>query len=71
MFMSTKIKFDILTYKLCEMYGKPNLDSDYTFPIDLASNGILFGAKSTGRKIITIQIWFNLSKLKIEFSVSS
>ena len=48
MFMSTKINFDILTYKLWEMYGKPNLDSDYTFPIDLASNGIMFGPKSIG-----------------------
>ena len=28
---------------------KPNLDSNYTFAIDLASNRIPFGAKFTGK----------------------
>ena len=27
----------------------PNLDSNYTFPIDFAPNGIPFGAKSIGK----------------------
>ena len=35
---------------------KPNLDCNYTFPIDLTPNGIKFDIKS-----ITIKIWFYIS----------
>ena len=43
-------------------YIKPNLDCDYTFLIDLAPNGISFGAKSIETSISTIQIWFDLTR---------
>ena len=47
---------------LIEMYAhreiKPNLESNYTFPIDLATNGIGFGFKSTSK--VKLQSKFGL-----------
>ena len=39
-----------------------NLDCKCTFPIDLASNGIPFSARSFEKIVIMIQIVFNLRK---------
>ena len=42
---------------------KPNSDCNYTFPFDLAPNGIPFDAKSIIRvQTITIQIWLHLQQ---------
>jgi len=50
---------------------KPNLNSDYHFPIDLAPNRILFVFKSFGKMIITIQIWYDSTRFGINLSVCS
>ena len=55
--------------------GKLNqmLDLNYTFPIELVSNGIIFSAKLIRKTVITCKIWFNLTKFKnlILFLVTS
>ena len=40
-----------------------------TFLIDLAPNGTLFGAKSMGKVLFTIQIWFGLTRFRKYLSV--
>ena len=49
-------------------YTKPNLDCNDTAPIDLAPNGVQFGSKSIGKRIITIQIWFELAIFRNYYS---
>ena len=44
--------------------SKTNLDCDYIFPIDLALNGIQFGAKSIGR--VQLQSKFGLDPQETE-----
>ena len=52
--------------------SEPYLDCNYTFPIDLAPNGIAFGAKSTPEEciiiVITFQIWFGPTRFGKYFS---
>ena len=36
------------------------MNYNYTFPIDLTSNGIFFGDESVGKNAITIIIWSNI-----------
>ena len=43
-------------------YIKTNFDCNYTFPIDSAPNKIPFGAKPIRKDVITIGIWFNLTR---------
>ena len=43
---------------------KPNLDYNYTFPIYLVLKGIPFGVKSIEKRVITIQIWFDLTRFE-------
>ena len=48
------------------------MDHNYTSPVDLARNGILFGAKSiviTIKSVITIQIWFTLIRFRKDLTV--
>ena len=47
---------------------KPNLDCNYTFPLDLVLNGISFGIKLN---IIITQIWFRLTNFRKDLSVCS
>ena len=42
------------------LLNQPKSEFIYYFPIDLAPNGISFGAKSIINNVITIQIWFDL-----------
>ena len=43
---------------------KTNLDCNYTFPIDLASNGNPIDAILIGKSVITIQIYFDPTSFK-------
>ena len=48
------LRYRKLDFESC--YIKPNLDCNYTFPMDLKPNGIPFGAKSNGKVILQSKI---------------
>ena len=47
---------------------EPNFDCNYPFSVDLAPNGIVLGAKSIGKGVITLQIWLRSTRFRKEFS---
>ena len=49
--------------------SKPDLDCNYTFPIDLSPIRIPNGDKSIEKMVITILLWFELTRFRIDFSV--
>lgn len=63
MFHLTSIQINFRSLQI-----KPNSDCINTlFPIDSLLNGIPFGAKSTGKIVIRIQIWFKLTGIRNRF----
>jgi len=63
MFHFTSIQINFRSLQI-----EPNSDFIITlFPIDSLLNGIPYGAKSIGKFVIRIQIWFNLTGIRNRF----